>query len=326
MQKWNYLLYNDIQSCVLQNGFLLPFFPISKGCRQGDPLSPYLFTLAVEILAIMIRNNMKIKGLRIDGLEIKLGQYADDTQIFLDGSEEALDLALKVLEEFRLLSGLKINMEKTKAVWIGSMINSNLRLCSKYNLDWVISGSFYVLGINMNADLSDIWEINLTKKLNEIRSLLARWGRRRLSIMGRITVIKSLALSKLVYLFLCLPNPTLPVLKDINHLFYKFIWQGKPDKIKRDTLQKPFIGGGLGMVNIEQFLKSLKSTWLRRTIKESLSWQFAYHQIVEKSPFLWAFGSNYLQTHIKYIDNHFWKDIFVAYISLIDTIYKIHNY
>ena len=37
-----------------------------------------------------------------------------------------------------------------------------------------ISGSFNVLGINMNAELSDIWEINLTKKLNEIRSLLAR--------------------------------------------------------------------------------------------------------------------------------------------------------
>ena len=130
MQKWMYLFYNDIQSCVLQNGFLSPFFPISRGCRQGDPLSSYLFTLAVEILAKMIRNNTKIKGLRIDGLEIKLGQYADDTQIFLDGSEEALDLTLKVLEEFRLLSGLKINMEKTKAVWIGSMINSNLRLCS----------------------------------------------------------------------------------------------------------------------------------------------------------------------------------------------------
>ena len=59
----------------------------------------------MEILAIMIGNNTKIKGLRIDGLEIKLGQYADDTQIFLDGSEEALDLILKVLEEFRLVSG-----------------------------------------------------------------------------------------------------------------------------------------------------------------------------------------------------------------------------
>ena len=79
------------------------------------------------------------------------------------------------------------------------------------------------------------------------------------------------------------------------------------------------------MVNIEQFLKSLKLTWLTRTIKESLSWRFAYHQIIKKSPFLWAFGSNYLQTHIRYIDNLFRKDIFVAYISLIHKI-KIECY
>ena len=84
------------------------------------------------------------------------------------------------MEEFRLLSGFKNNMEKTKAVWIGSMINSfsNLRLCSKYNLDWVISSSFNALGINMNADLSDIWKIILTNFFNKIRSLLAKWGRR----------------------------------------------------------------------------------------------------------------------------------------------------
>ena len=82
----------------------------------------------------------------------------------------------------------------------------------------------------MNADLSDIWEINLTKKLNEIRSLLARWGRRRLSIMGRITVIKSLALSKLVYLFLCLPNPLDPYLKILIIFFINLF--GKINQIK----------------------------------------------------------------------------------------------
>ena len=74
------------------------------------------------------------------------------------------------------------------------------------------------------------------------------------------------------------------------------------------------------MVNIEHFLKSLKLTWLRRTIRGSLSWQFAFHQIIKKRPFIWAFGSNYLQTHIRSIDNRFWRDILAAYISLVDKI------
>ena len=92
-------------------------------------------------------------------------------------------------------------------------------------------------------------------------------------------------------------KPTLPVLKDINHLFYKYIWQDKPDKIKRDMLQQPFIGRGLGMVNIEQFLKSLKLTWLRRTINILRKVFLGNYQIIKKSPFLWAFGSNHLKTH-----------------------------
>ena len=72
--------------------------------------------------------------------------------------------------------------------------------------------------------------------------------------------------------------------------------------------------------NIEHFLKSLKLTWLRRTIRESLSWQIALHQVIKKRPFIWAFGSNYLQTHIKSIDNPFWRGILAAYISLVDKI------
>ena len=73
-------------------------------------------------------------------------------------------------------------------------------------------------------------------------------------------------------------------------------------------------------MGIDHFLKSLKLTWLRRALRESLSWQFAFHQIIKKRPFIWAFGSNYLQTHIKCIDNPFWRDFFAAYISLVDKI------
>ena len=66
------------------------FFRLQRGCRQGDPISPYIFLLCAEVLSQMIRKDNLIKGIIIENKEFKLSQYADDTQIFLDGSEISL--------------------------------------------------------------------------------------------------------------------------------------------------------------------------------------------------------------------------------------------
>ena len=70
--NWFSILYNDSKSCVLNNGFSTPFFNVKRGVRQGDPLSPYLFVLCAEILAISIRHNKQIEGLTIDNDTIKI--------------------------------------------------------------------------------------------------------------------------------------------------------------------------------------------------------------------------------------------------------------
>ena len=77
------MFYTDIQSCVKNNGIASDYFMLERGVRQGDPLSPYLFLLAVETKAIAIRENKEIKGVKIGQEETKLLQYADDTTAVL---------------------------------------------------------------------------------------------------------------------------------------------------------------------------------------------------------------------------------------------------
>lgn len=76
--RWIETFYKDIKSTVIVNGQITQWFKIERGCRQGDPISPYLFILCVEILGIMIREEKAIKGIEINGTEHKILQFADD--------------------------------------------------------------------------------------------------------------------------------------------------------------------------------------------------------------------------------------------------------
>ena len=81
--KWVKLMYNDISSCVINNGYTSRYFKLKCGIRQGCPLSALLFIIAAESLACSIRRNLNIRGIQIGTNEIKLSQLADDTTLFL---------------------------------------------------------------------------------------------------------------------------------------------------------------------------------------------------------------------------------------------------
>ena len=95
--KWFNIIYKDCQSCVTNNGHYSSFFNLHRGCRQGDPLSPYIFILAIEPLAQCILNSRDIEGIKIGSNEFKIGQYADDTFLTIDNNFSTLESVLNII-------------------------------------------------------------------------------------------------------------------------------------------------------------------------------------------------------------------------------------
>ena len=75
--KWIRLFYTNIESCIINNGIATPYFKLSRGVRQGDPLSSYLFILCMEAISSDIIHDETIKGIVVKDSELKLVQYAD---------------------------------------------------------------------------------------------------------------------------------------------------------------------------------------------------------------------------------------------------------
>ena len=98
--------YKNVSSCILNNGFFSDSFLLERGVRQGDPLSPYLFVTAVEILAIAIRSDSNIRGVKVGDEETKVLAYADDLTATLSDIP-TVERLLAVLNAFKRCSGLK---------------------------------------------------------------------------------------------------------------------------------------------------------------------------------------------------------------------------
>ena len=124
-KKWFNVLYNSVQSSVVNGGFMTNYFEITRGVRQGCPLSPSLFILAVELLALKIRQNTKCEGIYLpNNQEVKISQFADDTTIITNNTD-SLKSHLQTIEWFGTVSGLKLNKKKTKVMWLGTIKHSN---------------------------------------------------------------------------------------------------------------------------------------------------------------------------------------------------------
>ena len=256
LTRWVETFYNNISSCIINNGFFSGNFDLNRGVRQGDPLSPYLFIIAIEILAASIRSRTEIKGIKIESEECKLMQYADDLTAFLSDIDSVQNL-FKLLDRFEKLSGLKVNYKKTEAMWIGSRRDSSE---TPLTLKWC--KTVKALGVHYTYNREELIQKNFYDKIADIKKQIHLWSWRSLSLLGKVSIIKSLLLPKLTYIFSILPTPPEFIVL-LQKMIYQFLWKG-PDKIARRAVINTFDNGGLDVTDLESSIKSLRLAWISK--------------------------------------------------------------
>jgi len=126
---------------------------------------------------------------------------------------------------------------------------------------------------------------------------------------------KKLALSKIVHFLILLPSPSAAIVNQLNKLFFDFLWNGKPDPIKRSVIKLKPVDGGLGMIDLSLFDKALKLTWLRRYFTSTAAWKLL---IDNKYPLLKNinnFGNKYEEQLVDQIKNPFWANVVEYFYS-----------
>ena len=108
------------------------------------------------------------------------------------------------------------------------------------------------MGVDFDGNLAKM-DRNLDSKIDEIRKLLNCWVHRSLTIYGKMVVLKTLALSKLSHVALIIPCLSASKIKEIENIFFRFIWGNKPDKVSRNHTKLPEKMGGLGMIDLKDF-------------------------------------------------------------------------
>ena len=194
---WIQILYQGKELRLVNNGHALdPITPL-RGSAQGCSLSLLLFVMVMEALALSIRANANIQGFQIGDFHKKIAMLADDTLLALKGNHTSFEAALQTLQEFAILSNLKINEVKSVVIPLNMAQQTQEQLWAIAPFKWLQEPSFTYHGIDIelrpNAHLN-----RLSHVLPAIQRKLVECDNPAHTLIGRILVVKSLIASKLV--------------------------------------------------------------------------------------------------------------------------------
>ena len=144
------------------------------------------------------------------------------------------------------------------------------------------------MGIYFGHGKKECEKLNWEKKIMDMKNTFCCWEKRNLSILGKILIVKTLIIPKFTFLASATVVP-ISYIKEIESCCFNYIWKGKRDKVKRSTLIAQYEEGGLNMIDVECYFKSLKASWVPRLIKEkTANWKIIPYKYFSK------FGKNLL--------------------------------
>ena len=277
-RNWISLLYSSVNSAVIVNGHLTKSFPVSRGVRQGCPLSPLLYVLVAETMACRVRADSHIDGfpLPCSAKRVKISQYADDTTILVK-SDFSIIALFELFAAYERASGARLNLRKCSGLLLGPW-RTRLPELMPVQRRWSAS-SITVLGCQILPGGSQEWG----PLVGKLTSIIDTWKARKLSFRGRALIINSLGLSKFWYrASVCYMPPN--IINEINSQIFPFVWGKKREWLCRTSVTQSVGQGGLSVTNLSRKLSSLHIQWVKRfLLGEDHPWKYFFRHFLRRA-------------------------------------------
>eukprot|EP00253_Pinus_taeda_P002079 PITA_02079 len=250
--RWIMILITSSQFSILINGIPSRPFKPSRGIRQGDPLSPFLFILMAEGLGRHIKNvllSRQIIGLSVHNTPANSHQqFVDDTMLFGYPSVQEASRFKALLNDFSKASGTDVNCRKSQIFFFHTPPSVKTAVTRILGFPSASLPSKY-LGALLVA--SAIKHSTWQSLLEKLESRLNLWTHRTLNLVSRVVLIKSVLQAMPLYMFSSLAAPKW-VLKQIRNLQRSFLWGSMTTNrkwalVKWTTVCMPKNRGGIGL-------------------------------------------------------------------------------
>ncbi|GJX46034.1 RNA-directed DNA polymerase, eukaryota [Tanacetum coccineum] len=263
---WVKATLTSSRASMLLNGALTEEFDVQRGLRQGDPLSPFLFVLAMEGFHVGISKAYRagvFQGVSIGSSDIRISHllYADDAILLCDCGVQNARQIIRMLWVFQLASGLKINLNKSKLIGIGVGL-IEVQQVAKMIGCCAVRLPFIYLGVPMGCNMNriDSWK----PMIDKFNKKLSCWKAKLLSIGGQVTLLKSVMGSLAIY-YMSIYKVPATVLKLLESLRARFwgadLGERKLHWIAWNRVLSSRDSGGLGAGSLAAFNKALLFKW-----------------------------------------------------------------